>query len=425
MRGRRWSTIAAAAAVAAGIAVLACPVAASAVSPSPSATVTAPATVASPAPLPLPTPATATPGPTPSPGPDAVPSTGATPAPPPDDGSTDGSGSSEGEGLLRRAIDGWLRAVVTASIDPILSMLDALAFTTPDITGPGQVRDLWLVGLGIADTSFVLFVLMGGVVVMTHETLQTRYTIKDIAPRLVVGFIAANMSLAVIGTGITLGNALSGAFLSAGAGPGTLVATIRSILAAALSSGGTFLLLLGLLIPVLGVVLLLVNLARLVVLLVITVAAPLALACHALPQTEAMARTWWRALVACLLVPVGQSIVLVLALRVVFDAGVRGTLGLASTGSTLDFLLVICLLWVLIRIPTYAHRSVHLSGGHRNLVLSTLKYAVVYQLLRRPITAAIRGGVSRMLGRGGGGRGRGSGGGSGGGGSRGGTRATP
>jgi hypothetical protein len=392
----------AAAAVVAGIAMLDRPAIAAAIAaspmPRPAAVPTAPMPAASPA----------TRGPTPTPGPDALPY-GATPLPAPSDQPADGSGSSDGEGIVRRAIDGWLRGVVTASIDPILSPLGAIAFTTPDFTGPGQVRDLWLLGLGIADTSFVLFVLMAGVVLMTHETLQTRYAVKDVAPRLVVGFIGANMSLGLVGIGITLANALSRAFLGAGATPGTAVATIRSLLAVSMSTGGTFLIVLGLLVAVLGAILLIVNVARLVVLLVITVAGPLALACHALPQTEGVARTWWRALVACLLVPVGQSIVLVLALRVFFDAGARSTLGLPSTAATLDLLLVLCLLWVLIRIPAYARRHVHVGGGHHNLVLTTLKYAVVYQLLRRPVAAAIRGGVNRVLGRSSGGRGPGRG----------------
>lgn len=307
---------------------------------------------------------------------------------------------------MRRAIDGWLRGLVTASISPILSLLGTVAFTTPEFTGTGQVRDLWFVGLGIVDTGFVLFVLLGGVLVMSHETLQTRYAAKDIAPRLVVGFIAANMSLGLIGIGISLGNAVASAFLGAGATPGSAVMTIGSLIVATLSTGGTLIIVLGLLVTVLGLILLVTNVARIMVLLVITVAAPLALACHALPQTEGMARMWWRALVACLLIPVGQSIVLVLALRIFFDAQARSALGLQpSTGSTLDLVLTTCMLWVLIRIPAYARRSVHAGGGHRNLVLGTLKYVLLAQMVRGPVSAAIRGGVARVLGRGAG-RGR-------------------
>jgi hypothetical protein len=38
----------------------------------------------------------------------------------------------------------------------------------------------------------VLLVLIGGIVVISHQTLQAAYAVKDIAPRRVVGFAAAN-----------------------------------------------------------------------------------------------------------------------------------------------------------------------------------------------------------------------------------------
>ena len=57
----------------------------------------------------------------------------------------------------------------------------------------------------------MLFVLAGAVIVMGHETVQTRYSVKEIAPRLVLGAIASNASLWAIEQTVSLGNALAAA----------------------------------------------------------------------------------------------------------------------------------------------------------------------------------------------------------------------
>ena len=57
------------------------------------------------------------------------------------------------------------------------------------------MRTLWSTSLGIADACYALLVLIGGIMVMSHETLQTSYSAKEIAPRMVLGFIAANLSM--------------------------------------------------------------------------------------------------------------------------------------------------------------------------------------------------------------------------------------
>jgi hypothetical protein len=89
------------------------------------------------------------------------------------------------------AINGWFKGLVSSALNPVLSLLGHTVLASPDVTGPGQVRDLWGAAAGIANTIVVLFVVVGGAIVMGHETLQTRYAAKDIAPRVVVAVIAA------------------------------------------------------------------------------------------------------------------------------------------------------------------------------------------------------------------------------------------
>jgi hypothetical protein len=71
------------------------------------------------------------------------------------------------------------------------------------------VRGLWAGSVAITDAAYVLAVLAGGILVMSHQTLQTPYTVKEIAPRMVVGFLAANLSLLVAGKAIALADGLT------------------------------------------------------------------------------------------------------------------------------------------------------------------------------------------------------------------------
>ena len=133
------------------------------------------------------------------------------------------------------AINGWFTSVVKAALAPILALLGRSVLATPDVTGPGGVADLWGAAAAIANTVVVLLVLAGGAVVMGHETVQTRYAAKDIAPRMVLAVIAANASLPVAGMAIALANSLSAALL----GPGVQVGTATGAAKAANTASGT------------------------------------------------------------------------------------------------------------------------------------------------------------------------------------------
>jgi hypothetical protein len=44
------------------------------------------------------------------------------------------------------------------------------------------VGQIWLISLGIADGLLVLFLLAAGALLMTNETLHSRYALKDAIP---------------------------------------------------------------------------------------------------------------------------------------------------------------------------------------------------------------------------------------------------
>jgi len=286
------------------------------------------------------------------------------------------------------AINGWFKGLVTSALNPVLSLLGHTVLATPDVTGPGRVRELWGGVAGIANTIVVLFVIAGGAIVMGHETLQTRYAAKDIAPRVVIAVIAANASLAVAGIAISLVNSLSTALLGPGVNPSNATGVLTQLVTGSLASGGIFLVLLGLVAAVLGLVLLAVYVIRVALLILLIAVAPIALTCHALPQTDGLARLWWRAMAGLLAIQVGQAVVLITALRVFFAPGGHTTLGLTSSGGLVDILVAICLLYVLIRIPGWVSKAVFAGTGHTpGSAARAVKTVVVYKVLRAGMAA--------------------------------------
>lgn len=286
---------------------------------------------------------------------------------------------------VESAINDWFRGLVTSALDPVLQLLGRTVLATPNVTA-GRVATLWGITAGIANALVVLLVLAGGALVMSHETLQTRYTAKDIAPRIVVAVIAANASLALVGLAIPAANALSQALLGDGVNPSTATAAMRQLVVTPLNGGGIFLVLLGLVAAVLAVVLLATYVIRVALLVLLVAAAPLALVGHALPQTEGLARLWWRAVGGLFAIQLGQSLVLICALKIFFTPQGSGTLGLSASGGLVDVLVAICLLWVLVRIPAWVSRAVFgstRSGGLGKAV----KFAVIYKVARAGLAA--------------------------------------
>jgi hypothetical protein len=289
-------------------------------------------------------------------------------------------------GRVREAINGWFRDLVARAITPALDLAARSVLATPDLADPaGRVRELWGLSVGLANTTYVLLVTAGGMLLMTNETLQARYTLKEVAPRLVVGMVASNASLLLVGWGIQAANALSAALLGPGVDPAQARAAFKQVLSFPLDDADVLLLFAAFVVVVLAVVLAASYVIRVAVLVALAVAGPLALACHALPQTEGVARWWWRALAACLAVPVAQSLALITALRVFLHADGDRVLGLGAA-RLVDLLVAVCLLWLLARIPAWAARMVFV--GRPTTVMAVAKSYVAYRLLRRGLRRA-------------------------------------
>src|SRR5215211_4298187 len=99
---------------------------------------------------------------------------------------------------------------IADTIIPLLELIGKTVLATPQVAGQDRVGELWLIALGVADALLILFVLAGAALVMTHETLHTRYALKEMLPRIALAAILVNASLAVSGQMISAANALSG-----------------------------------------------------------------------------------------------------------------------------------------------------------------------------------------------------------------------
>jgi hypothetical protein len=310
--------------------------------------------------------------------------TGAPSTPAAGSGGTVSTGSQPSPGLfdipgqIEAALDDWFRSLVTDALNPVLDVMGHTLLATPNVTDQSRVGQLWEMTAGIADACLVLFVLVGGAIVMGHETVQTRTAIKDVLPRIVVAAIAVNASLSLAGLAISTADSFSQALLGQGVDPTQASTVLRQLVLSSLAGGGIFLVLLGAVVAILAVVLLATYVIRLALVILLVVAAPLALVCHALPQTEGLARLWWRGFSGALMVQVAQSLVLICALRIFLASSGPANLGIASSGGLVDLLVSACLCWVLVKIPTWVGRTVF-SGSRRSRSRSVVRDLVIYK----------------------------------------------
>jgi hypothetical protein len=310
-----------------------------------------------------------------------------------DGGGEADSGFFDVGGKIRKAINDWFGSLVTSAASGVLDALGRTVLVTPDPSTNPRVRDLWSSAAVISNTCFVLLVVVGGLLAMGHETVQTRTAAKDVLPRLVVGFVAANTSLPIVGQAVRFANAVSRAFTGQGAQAGAGL-TFSQLIVVPVAGDSIFLVLLGLVVLVLAVVLLLTCIGRAAVIVVLSVGGPLMLAFHALPQTDRIANLWWRALAAALGVQVAQAFTLVTAVRVFLVSDGDPAAGLSAGGRLVDILVVICLLWVCIRIPTWARHLVF-TGARRSLVGT-----VIRTLILAKAVGLARGALAGRAGRG-------------------------
>jgi len=271
--------------------------------------------------LPPPTP-TPAPAPPPLPDPDPVPELpGTSPLITMQPGPAAECGWSNVPACVSEAMAGFFKDLVVPGLNEALGLLGETVLATPKLDEIPIMGHLWEHSRQIVLISYGLVVTICGVVVLAYQTLQTRASLREVLPRIAVGFIAANLSLLLAGWAIDLANSFSLTILGDSIDPEQVGEFLGSVFMRDIDVGSMLVLLIALVLVVMVVVVLLTYVVRVMLTVVLIAAAPLLLMCHALPQTESIAFWWWKAFAGTLVIQIGQSFALVAAIKVFLSSG--------------------------------------------------------------------------------------------------------
>jgi hypothetical protein len=282
----------------------------------------------------------------------------------------------------------WLADRLAAALGWLLTFLSSTFFISPDVTVFPQVQTLADRSALVVHAIYGLAVIVAGVIGMTHGGFQIRYAVKDLIPRLVVGFVASAFATQVCAGVIQIANAVTVAMVGqAASGPrvvrfvadrlahGTWDPTVRPLMVV-----------IGLLIVVLLFQLLFSWFARVATLLVLAGTAPIALGCYGLPHTQPVADLWWRALLGVLATPLLQGVAFSTGVDLLLDPSGNFAIaaGLPVGSDALNLFLIACLLVVTVRIPRLVARYLA-QGGRGMSTAGVLLRAVVIQTVTRRV----------------------------------------
>ncbi|WP_405135103.1 conjugal transfer protein TrbL family protein [Nocardia sp. NBC_01388] len=282
---------------------------------------------------------------------------------------------------MNNAIDSFFRTLVDSALNPLMDLLSTTLLTTPDPSSLPQIGVLWNSSWQLVLAMYGLVVIAAGILLMLHETLQTRWGWREILPRLVGGFIAGAMSMVLATEAIRFANGLATAI----AGDEVSTNTASSAFKSMLQVGGPttsiplFTVFLLQALAIVLVILFITYVIRVAVTVVLIVSAPLAMMCYALPATEGVARWWWRAFSACLAIQVVQSMVLITGLKVFLSPGGWWFFGPTKTGLT-NVIVALALGWVLMKTPFWLMSALKISPGH-GMVSSIVRGFIAYKTM--------------------------------------------
>ncbi|MFI1995672.1 conjugal transfer protein TrbL family protein [Actinoplanes sp. NPDC020271] len=248
-----------------------------------------------------------------------------------------------------------------------MTLLTSTVFMTPDVTVLPQVKSIADKSTLVVNACFILAIIAVGIASMTGESIQMRYGIKELIPRLVVGFVLSAFAMPLTAELISIANALTVAMTGVSAPTTETINFVKARLKAALSDDNNAVLMaiIGLLIVVLMFMLAVSWLIRVGVLIILAGIASVALACYATPWTQGAAALWWRSVLGCLATPALQAVAFTAGIDLVLNPKANLPIVLGQPNSDLlNLLLVIVLLWVTIKIPSLMGKYVTQKGSN-------------------------------------------------------------
>jgi len=302
-------------------------------------------------------------------------------------------------GMLNGLI-AWLAGhLIKPLLNALFVLLKQTSFTSPDVTTMPAVQHMAGKTAWIVASAYVLAFVAAGIIVMCRDSLQVRHSAASLAPRLVVGLVAAVVSQHLLSCVITLTNALVSALTGTTVTGGKAVEQLAQTARDSLNQTGAVLgLVLAVALAVFCLAALVTYLVRMGVLVLAAGLAPLALACLALPHTEPVARLWARIVVGCLIVQVLQSLLITMALQILTSPQANYHILLATPNANasqvMNVLMVLIVLWGAVRIPTLVSRAVLGSSGTGASMAGTALRVVVINTVGRGVSWARRAGTA-------------------------------
>jgi hypothetical protein len=267
---------------------------------------------------------------------------------------------------LMNGLVSWLAEKVTDLLGGLLAFLTSSIFVSPDVTVLPQVQSIADKSALVVNACFILAIIAVGVATMVGDSVEMRYGIKDLIPRLVVGFVLSAFAVPLTAVLIDIANALTVSLTGTSAPTTEAISFVQSRIASAMTDESAALLMaiIGLLIVVLMFMLAGTWLGRIGVLIILAGIAPVALACYATPWTQGAAELWWRTLLCSLATPTLQAVAFSVGINLLIDPGSNLPILLGLPGSdALNLLLVIVVLWVTIKIPGMMRRYATRKGS--------------------------------------------------------------
>jgi hypothetical protein len=256
-------------------------------------------------------------------------------------------------GMVIHAINGWLQSLATGVLQPALDSVGLLLFQTPALDGIPEVQRSVGAVRGVANSIFVLAILVCGGLIMASGSFETQYTAKRLLPRLGLGALLSNASLVVCANLTKLNNGLVISLL--GPDPAhNIWSQITSGLSTGNLSGLIIFTFIALVAAVMAVVLIVIYVGRDLLLLLLTVAAPLMLATYSVPQLDDVARLWWRGYAATLFVQVAHALLVGIGAQLITHSGWLGT----PASDLINALMLVALLYLMIKLPLVAYQWV-------------------------------------------------------------------
>ncbi|WP_226353026.1 hypothetical protein [Pseudonocardia sp. ICBG601] len=294
---------------------------------------------------------------------------------------------------VSEAFTEMLSTAVTEVLNPALEILSNSLLQTPRPSTIPRLASLWDTSWQIAMAAYGAVICVGGLIVMAHQSMQSRLGVREILPRLMVGFLAGWLTLPLADMAVSIAHAISDELVGPvdeRAGVAGLAGLVRSSVEHPVLVGGVLSWPMLMALIAIGLLLLAVvagYVVRVVAVIVVVAAGPLVVMWHALPHTDPLARWWWRALAGLLSIQVVQALVIAVGLTLVLPppdtpaADVPTTvLGIPSNAAGwVTLLMVGVLLWVVLRVPGWVWSAVKLNTGGRSTVTKLVTAALLYK----------------------------------------------